>query len=134
MKLFHQATKVAILPMLLAGLLVMVNARPILAEKERMGPEVGGAPYDREKQFDPRNGGNTDNRIPPPTLMGREEHQQDHSCGGDNMHHQYPWYVRRVNERTLLCFTPAIIHPILSTHVPSASIQSATLKSTPQSW
>jgi hypothetical protein len=93
MKLFYHATTVILLPWLLASLLVMVNAKPVTAEKERMGPEVGGGPEDRENEIDPRDGGDTDTRNPPPTLMGRDEHQQDHSCGGDSMHHQYPWYV-----------------------------------------
>ena len=76
------------------SLLVMANAKN-LAERERMGPQVGGAAWTtpQPEQFDPRNGGgNTETRNPPPPiLMGRHEH--DHSCGGDGMHHQYPWYV-----------------------------------------
>jgi hypothetical protein len=104
----HYATTVVILPMLLAGLLlVMAHATPVLAEKERMGSEVGGVSGDREKAIDPRNGGYTETRNPPPpSLIGRDEHQQDHSCGGDSMHHQFPWYVEQSDGKNFVgcCF------------------------------
>lgn len=87
MKLYHQAA------ILLGLMLVAAQAAPVSAEKERMGPEVGGAAgtSDMEQSYDPRNGGATDTRNPSLIVTGRDEPNE--SCGGDSMHHQYPWYV-----------------------------------------
>lgn len=74
----------------MAALFVVARAAPILAEKERMGPDVGGA---GDQMFDPRNSGATETRQPPIVVSGREE--PGDSCGGDSMHHQYPWYVEQ---------------------------------------
>jgi hypothetical protein len=71
-----------------------------------MGPDVGGAGEGYPVKFDPRNGGATENRNPPPSDAPLVFDGRDHdpSCGGDSMHHQFPWYVRGLSLRKS-CFT-----------------------------
>ncbi|KAG7356650.1 hypothetical protein IV203_001336 [Nitzschia inconspicua] len=73
---------------ILAAVLVMALASPVSAEKERIGPQVGGSQHGEDEPLDSRNGGATDTRDALIIPTGRQE--PDPWCGGDSIHHQNP--------------------------------------------
>ena len=88
------------------AVIAIVLVSDVVSAKDRLGPDVRAAPEANQERLSARNNGPTEHRNPPLEIAGRDDNT---SCGGDSMHHQFPWYVFLV--------IPIICHlPVASSH------------------
>ena len=66
----------------------IVLVSDVVSAKDRLGPDVRAAPEANQERLSARNNGPTEHRNPPLEIAGRDDNT---SCGGDSMHHQFPW-------------------------------------------